>query len=118
VACDAIGWWAKRCLIFALLALSITQARRQPVAESQPYIQTYLYRPPGNGPFLLVIYNHGSRENRERESWPFSYVGRVLLQSGYAVLVPERRGSKCRSSAVRTGLAAGGRWIRTFRSAL
>jgi dienelactone hydrolase len=103
VACDAIDWWAQRCLIVVLLALGITQARGQPVAEPQSptevfyssgplRIQAYLYRPPGNGPFPLVIYNHGSRENRERESWPFSYVGRILLQSGYAVLVPERRG--------------------------
>ena len=96
-------WRAKRCLIILLLLLGTTQARGQPVAEPQSYaevfyysgplrIQAYLYRPPGNGPFPLVIYNHGSRENRERESWPFSYVGRILLQSGYAVLVPERRG--------------------------
>jgi dienelactone hydrolase len=95
--------WPKRCLIILVLALGIAPARGQPVAEAQPYtevfyssgplrIQAYLYRPPGNGPFPLIIYNHGSRENRERESWPFSYVGRILLQSGYAVLVPERRG--------------------------
>src|SRR5262249_28114183 len=91
------------CLIILLLTLGTTQARGQPVAEPQPFtevfyasgplrIQAYLYRPPGNGPFPLVIYNHGSRENKERESWPFSYVGRLLLQSRYAVLVPERRG--------------------------
>jgi dienelactone hydrolase len=98
-----IAWRAGRCLVIFLLALGITQARGQPAAEPQSYtevfyysgplrIQAYLYRPPGNGPFPLVIYNHGSRENRERESRPFSYVGRILLQSGYAVLVPERRG--------------------------
>jgi dienelactone hydrolase len=39
-----------------------------------------------------VIYNHGSRANRERISLPFLYVGRLLLEGGYAVLVPERRG--------------------------
>jgi dienelactone hydrolase len=100
---NPIGWWAKRCLIILLLALAMAEARGQPVAEPQSYtevyyysgrlrIQAYLYRPPGNGPFPLVIYNHGSRENRERESRPFSYVGGILLQSGYAVLVPERRG--------------------------
>jgi dienelactone hydrolase len=96
---NPIGWWAKRCLIILLLALAMAEARGQPVAEPQSYtevfyysgplrIQAYLYRPP----FPLVIYNHGSRENRERESRPFSYVGGILLQSGYAVLVPERRG--------------------------
>jgi dienelactone hydrolase len=100
---NAIVWRAERCLVILLLVLGITQARGQTVAEPQSYtevfyysgpllIQAYLYRPPGNGPFPLVIYNHGSRENRERESRPFSYVGRILLQNGYAVLVPERRG--------------------------
>jgi dienelactone hydrolase len=100
---NAIVGRANRCLIILLLLLGITPARGQPVAEPQSStevfyysgplrIQAYLYRPPGNGPFPLVIYNHGSRENRERESRPFSYVGRILLQNGYAVLVPERRG--------------------------
>jgi len=103
VAGNPLGWRAECGLIILLLALGITQARGQPLAESLPLnevfyssgplrIQAYLYRPPGNGPFPLVIYNHGSRENRERESRPFSYVGRIFLQSGYAVLVPERRG--------------------------
>ena len=100
---EAIIWRAERCLIILLLLLAIAPARGQPVAEPQSYtevfyysgplrIQAYLYRPPGNGPFPLVIYNHGSRENREGESRPFSYVGGILLQNGYAVLVPERRG--------------------------
>lgn len=98
---NAIVRWAERCLIILLFALSTTQARGQSVAEPQSYtevfyssgplrIQAYLYRPPGNGPFPVVIY--GSRADRKRESWSFSYVGRILLQSGYAVLVPERRG--------------------------
>ncbi len=98
----AIIRWTKRCLI-VLLALGLTKVLTQSAADPLPYtevfypsgplrIQAYLYRPPGNGPFPLVIYNHGSRANRERESWQFSYVGRVLLQSDYAVLVPERRG--------------------------
>ena len=98
-----MGGAVAACLIMLLLAPGMTQARGQPAAEALPFtevfypsgplrIQAYLYRPQGDGPFPLVIYNHGSRENRERESWPFSYVGRILLQNGYAVLVPERRG--------------------------
>jgi len=55
-------------------------------------IEAYLYTPPGNGPFPLVIYNHGSRAGRERVEAPFPFVGRVLTNAGYAVLVPERRG--------------------------
>jgi dienelactone hydrolase len=93
----------ERYLISVLLALIAAQAVAQPAGEPPSYIevfypsgalriQAYLYRPPGNGPFPLVIYNHGSREGRERESRAFAYIGRLLAQSGYAVLVPERRG--------------------------
>jgi dienelactone hydrolase len=55
-------------------------------------IQAYLYRPPGEGRFPVVIYNHGSRDGRERASVPFEYIGRMLTKAGYVVLVPERRG--------------------------
>ena len=55
-------------------------------------IQAYLYKPDGNGPFPVVIYNHGTRDGRERESVPFKYIGRMLTKAGYTVLVPERRG--------------------------
>jgi len=55
-------------------------------------IQAYLYKPDGDGPFPVVIYNHGSRDGRERASVPFQYVGKMLTRAGYAVLVPERRG--------------------------
>src|SRR5215469_6159722 len=55
-------------------------------------IQAYLYKPDGEGPFPVVIYNHGSRAGRERDSRPFEYIGTLLSRAGYAVLVPERRG--------------------------
>src|SRR5262245_17649882 len=55
-------------------------------------IQAYLYKPNGDGPFPVVIYNHGSRPTRERHSVPFEYIGRLLARAGYVVLVPERRG--------------------------
>lgn len=55
-------------------------------------IEAYLYRPKGDGPFPLVIYNHGSRAGNERAEVPFRYVANVLVAEGYAVLVPERRG--------------------------
>ncbi len=95
--------WTQWQLIALLLALGGTHALAQTGAQQLPYtelfypsgtlrIQAYLYRPPGDGLFPLVIYNHGTRADREREPRPFSYVGRILLQSGYAVLVPERRG--------------------------
>ena len=55
-------------------------------------IQAYLYKPEGDGPFPAVIYNHGSRTGRERQSVPFEHVGALLTGAGYAVLVSERRG--------------------------
>src|SRR6266404_9994277 len=93
----AIIRWTKRCLI-VLLALGLTKVLTQSAADPLPYtevfypsgplrIQAYLYRPPGNGPFPLVIYNHGSRNGRERQSVPFEYIGRMLTRAGYVVLV-------------------------------
>jgi carboxymethylenebutenolidase len=55
-------------------------------------IQAYLYRPEGDGPFPAVIYNHGSRSGRERQSVPFEHIGRLLTGAGYVALVSERRG--------------------------
>jgi dienelactone hydrolase len=55
-------------------------------------IEAYLYKPAGSGPFPAVVYNHGSRAGNERTSVPFTYVGRILTEAGFVVLVPERRG--------------------------
>src|SRR5262245_55308560 len=55
-------------------------------------IQAYIYKPDGDGPFPIVIYNHGSRDGRERVSIPQRYIGRMLVSAGYVVFVPERRG--------------------------
>jgi dienelactone hydrolase len=55
-------------------------------------IQAYLYKPEGDGPFPAVIYNHGSRSGRERQSVPFEHIGRLLTGAGYVALVSERRG--------------------------
>lgn len=55
-------------------------------------IEAYVYKPEGTGPFPVVIYNHGSRPGHEREERPFVYVAEMLTESGYVVIVPERRG--------------------------
>ena len=55
-------------------------------------IEAYLYKPEGPGPFPVVIYNHGSRGGHEREERPFVYVGEIMVDRGYLVIVPERRG--------------------------
>ena len=55
-------------------------------------IHAYLYKPNGDGPFPVVIYNHGARTARPRRPEPNEYIGKLLTQAGYVVLVPERRG--------------------------
>ena len=90
-------------LIGSLLCIAASVALSQPELDSPNYqdifyssgnlrIQAYLYRPDGDGPFPAVIYNHGTRDGRERASSPFQYVGKMLTKAGFAVLVPERRG--------------------------
>lgn len=91
-----------RFLLAALFCISAAAADAQSDGESEYSevfyasgnlrIQAYLYKPEGDGPFPVVIYNHGSRAGRERSSVPFEYVGRMLTRAGYVVLVPERRG--------------------------
>jgi dipeptidyl aminopeptidase/acylaminoacyl peptidase len=94
-----LGW----LLIASLICIGASAARSQPAADSSKYqdvfyasgnlrIQAYLYKPEGDGPFPAVIYNHGTRDGRERASFPFPHVGKMLTRAGYAVLVPERRG--------------------------
>lgn len=83
--------------------ICVAWARGQSRGEQQAYetvfypsgklkIEAYVYKPEGAGPFPVVIYNHGSRAERDREEMPFVYVGSMLTASGYVVVVPERRG--------------------------
>ena len=84
--------------IFCFATIAHGQSETEPTYSEVYYtsgnlrIQAYLYKPDGDGPFPVVIYNHGSRGGRERESVSFQYVGRILTKAGYAVFVPERRG--------------------------
>jgi carboxymethylenebutenolidase len=92
-----------KLLITFFLCVGALAARSQSEVDSSKYqdvfyssgnlrIQAYLYKPDGDGPFPAVIYNHGSRDGRERASSPFPHIGKMLTRAGYAVLVPERRG--------------------------
>lgn len=88
----------------ARVQANVTQAEDKHLAEKQPAYETvfylsgklkieaYVYRPEGAGPFPVVIYNHGSRAEHDREERPFAYVGEMLTRSGYVLIVPERRG--------------------------
>jgi dienelactone hydrolase len=84
-------------------AIPLAHARQVPASINPPYttifyqsgplrIEAYVYKPPGDGPFPLIVYNHGSREGQDRVEQPVPFIGRVFTNAGYAVLVPERRG--------------------------
>ena len=85
---------ALACLLCVVASTARSQSEHQDLFYSSGTlrIQAYLYRPSGDGPFPAVIYNHGTRDGRERASVPFEHIGRMLTRAGYAVMVPERRG--------------------------
>src|SRR5262245_12326717 len=56
-------------------------------------IHAFLYKPKGDGPFPVIIYNHGARSGRQRLPEPNEYIGSLLTRAGYVVLIPERRGN-------------------------
>jgi dienelactone hydrolase len=59
-------------------------------------MRTELFRPPGNGPFPLVVINHGTTGNAlKRASEPqqlYLNLARFFVARGYAVAVPQRPG--------------------------
>jgi dienelactone hydrolase len=98
----------------ALIAIALTaatasgvvavQTTSSPLYETVRYtndglhLEAYLYRPAGHGPFPLVVHRHSGTEPALH--WG-AVIARILTDAGYAVLVPERRG---------TGNAAGQRF--------
>lgn len=62
--------------------------------SSSVQLETTIFKPPGNGPFPLVIMNHGKalgdphKQSRDR----FIVVSREFVKRGYAVVIPMRKG--------------------------
>lgn len=58
------------------------------------YLETTLFLPPGNGPFPVVLVNHGKEagDNRLQPRYRPLPAVREFLQRGYAVVVPMRQG--------------------------
>lgn len=58
-------------------------------------LEATLYKPPGDGPFPVVIFNHGSTGPgmipRERTENPWGF-GSYLVNKGIALIIPMRRG--------------------------
>ena len=59
-----------------------------------PELETTLYRPPGEGPFPIVVINHGKAAGDTRFQARFRPAGaaRFFLARGYAVVAPMRLG--------------------------
>ena len=57
-------------------------------------LETTLYRPPGDGPFPLVVVNHGKASGNPRfqERARFGVAAAELVHRGYAVVIPMRQG--------------------------
>jgi dienelactone hydrolase len=116
-----IGRWiaAAALLLCAVPSAAQTQRQAGPVGEpasaaqfreqvwwvpmAQPrqpnvtvHLETTVYRPEGNGPFALIVLNHGSpRDDDDRRKSPrtrYFEQSRWFVQQGYAVVLPMRRG--------------------------
>ncbi len=62
--------------------------------STQQELETTLYRPPGEGPFPVLIMNHGKALGNPRlqERDRFTAISREFVKRGYAVVVPMRKG--------------------------
>lgn len=67
-----------------------------PSQDRSVLMRSMVFRPPGAGPFRLVVINHGSTQNaeqRQKARQPvFAAAAAFFVQRGYAVIVPQRPG--------------------------
>ncbi len=67
-----------------------------PSGEPGVLMRTTLYRPPGPGPFRLLVMNHGTTQNAERRRMlkapAFTTLSQWFVRRGFAVAVPQRPG--------------------------
>ena len=77
-----------------------TQSRRQlwlvPSTDPSVLMRTTVFRPPGEGPFPLVVMNHGTTQNPvHRQYFPileFEAAALWFVQQGFVVAAPQRPG--------------------------
>jgi dienelactone hydrolase len=95
----------------AMLAVAIGARLAAPDSPPSPYVMEHMYvpahfgrqliavtvlRPRGEGPFGVVILNHGAglteRERRNESAALLLHAARAMAERGYAVVMPLRRG--------------------------
>jgi len=62
------------------------------VPKSSVRLETFVYQPPGDGKFPVVIFNHGSAGGNPKISLPSQPIADYFVQRGFIVVVPMRRG--------------------------
>ncbi len=76
-----------------------------PSAQPGVLMRSTVFRPPGSGPFPLVVINHGTTQNAERRrALPlpqFETLTPWFVQHGFVVVVPERPGHGATGGAYR-----------------
>ncbi len=95
----ALTLWALQSTV-QLHAQELTSALREEVVMVKKAglfdieLETTFYRPPGDGPFPLVLINHGKApgESRFQGRARYPVAARELVQRGYAVVIPMRQG--------------------------
>lgn len=60
-------------------------------------LETVIFRPPGEGPFPLLVFNHGSTGTGENKrlfgiTWLYQTIGEFFAKKGWMVAIPYRRG--------------------------
>lgn len=77
-------------LLFFLKATVLSAAQPEEVTflSGKLVLHGFLYRPPGSGPFSVILYNHGSEEKPGSKP----ALGEFFSSKGYVFFVPHRRG--------------------------
>jgi dienelactone hydrolase len=116
---------AEAARIPALVARTPRQTVRIPVTDTGPFgsrritLEATVYRPTGDGPFPVVVFNHGSTGGNAaivKTTRPAATQARFFIQRGFAVVAPMRRGRGasdgdygesygCASASLSSGLA-------------
>lgn len=83
-----LGIWVW-CAIFASAGNVALQLFPVPCTNA-PSLQCYLYKPPGNGPFPAIVWNHESDKKRFKGTSPYLNIARFFTEHGFVFAVPMR----------------------------